>query len=191
MCKRRKALLWSLFGILIVFAIILLSTQPRHPDTQPIYKGRSLAQWLDVAARHRINGYFETFQKGRPPSKDATPEQIHEAEESVRAIGTNALPSLLEWISYKPTPFKRCYRGTLNLLPLPDHIRRVLWAPDRNEMRSWLAVQGFRMLNTNALPAVGVLSDLLKDTNHPYIQISAKFALLAITNVPATSNASN
>ena len=96
MRKRRKALLWTSVGLLLVFAGALVFTPPRHRNNEPVYTGLTLAQWLDVVARHRVNGYFTTYKKGRPPARDATPEEIKEAEDAIRAIGTNALPCLLE-----------------------------------------------------------------------------------------------
>jgi hypothetical protein len=187
MPKRRRAAVWILIGILIVFAVVLVWTKPRQRDSQPVYKGLTLAQWLDVVARGRINGYFPIFQKGRLHSKDATLEQIKEAEEAVRAIGTNALPSLLAWISYEPSHAKRLYRGILDLPPLPDHTRGFLWGlpGTKHEQLAEFAIQGFRLLNTNALPALADLSRLANDTKHPMTQILATKALLTVTNTPS------
>jgi hypothetical protein len=52
----------------------------------------------------------------------------------------------------------------------------------RPESLPQFAVQGFRLLNTNALPALADLAKLASDTNHPRTQILATKALLAITN---------
>jgi len=174
MQKRRKALVWTLFGLFIAFALILISTHPPYRNNEPVYKGLGLAQWLDIVARHRINGYFPAFQ-GRHQSKNATPEQVSEAEEAVRAIGTNALPSLLTWIRYEPSSPKRFYRGILDLLPLPELKRAFLWGlpGTKHELLAEYAVLGFRLLNTNALPSVADLSKLASDTKHPLTQIPA------------------
>src|SRR4051812_15056267 len=111
MRNRRKALLWTLAGLLIMFAIALVFTR----NTQPAYEGLTLTQWLDVVARHRVNGYFTTYQKGRPPARDATPEEIKEAENAICAMGTNAFPCLLEWTGYKPGSGKRFVRGIIEV----------------------------------------------------------------------------
>ena len=189
MQKRRKALVWTLSGLFIAFALIFISKQPPHRDSEPVYKGLTLAQWLDVIARRRINGYFPVFQ-GRHESKDATPEQINEAEEAVRAIGTNALPSLLAWIQYEPSTPKRFYRGILALPPSPEHTRAFLWGlpGTKHELLAEYAVLGFRLLNTNALPAVADLSKLASDTKHPLTQIPAAKALLTVTNPTCAVN---
>jgi len=183
MQKQRRAICWAL-GVLVLFiTLVLLLTQTRNRITQPVYNGLSLAQWLDVVYRHRINGYAPAVTShGRARAAAATPEQIHQAEEAVRAIGTNALPSLLKWISYRASTPKRFYRGILLLVPMPEQVRGFLWKPSytKSEGLALLAVQGFTLLNTNALPARGTLSKLAGDPSCP----QAAKALLAVTNAP-------
>jgi hypothetical protein len=183
-------LVQTFVALLIFFAMVLVFTSRRPPAKQPSYKGLELAQWLDIVARHRINGYGPVISsQARQPAKDATPEQIHEAEEAVRAVGTNSLPFLLAWINPKPNPLKIFYRGVLGLLPLPEHTRGFLWGiPGTTEEHLALfAVQGFRLLNSNALPAVADLSRLANDTNRPGTQILAAQAIGDITNAPSQS----
>jgi hypothetical protein len=183
MWKRRRALFWTLGGLLFVVAVALVFTPPRHRDNQPVYKGLTLRQWLDVVARHRVNGYFATYQKGRPPARDATPEEIKEAEDAIRAIGTNALPYLLEWTGYKPSSPKRFFFGIIE--PLPQGVYSRLWGlTHRREILAGQAVHGFRVLHTNAL-AFETLSKMANDTNNSLTQIPAAKALLTITNTPA------
>jgi hypothetical protein len=187
MQKRRKALVQTFVGLLIVLAVILVCGQTRPGANQPSYKGLNLAQWLDIVARHRINGYAPIItSQGRQPAKDATPEQVREAEEAVRVIGTNALPFLLVWINLKPDELKKFYGGVLDLLPISDHARGFLWGiPGRSEeLLAQFAAEGFRLLNTNAVTAVGDLSKLANDTNHPWTQKLAAKALITITNAP-------
>ena len=184
MRKRRKALLWSLIGLSIVIAVVLVSMPPPHRNNQPVYKGLTLRQWLDVVARHRVNGYFTTYQKGRPPARDATPEEIKEAEDAIRAIGTNAFPCLLEWTGYKPGSAKRFFFGVIEPI-LPQRVFNPLWGlTHRREVTAEQAVHGFRILHTNAFAFVA-LSKMASDTNHPLTQIPAAKAVLTITNTPA------
>jgi hypothetical protein len=170
MQKRRKLLLATLVALLIVLGVILLTPQTPPRPKQPSYKGLELAQWLDIVARHRINGYVPgTTTQTRQTPKDATPEQIHEAEEAVRVIGTNALPFLLVWINPKPNALKKLYSAVLDFLPIPEPVRGFLWGlPGRKEETlAQFAVHGFRVLNTNALPAAADLLKLANDTNRP------------------------
>jgi hypothetical protein len=186
MRKHKQALLCcSAVLLLVILGVFAVTTTPKR-NSQPVYKGLTLAQWLDVIDRHRVNGYGPVLtSQMRQPAKDATPEQIHEAEEAVQVIGTNALPFLLAWIDPKPNPLKRFYRGVLGLLPMPEHVRGFLWGlpGTRDERQQEFAVHGFRVLSTNALPAVPDLSNLANQTNHPYTQILAAKSLSTVTNV--------
>src|SRR5215471_17263091 len=159
MRKRRKALVWTLIGFLFVFAVVLVSTQPPRRHNQPVYNGRTLAQWLDVGAHSPNARVWGPRNDGRGP----TPQQLRQAEESVRAIGTNAIPTLLEWISYKPSPPKRFIRGLVDLLHMPPQAGIFLSGGYKPESRSDLAVLGFALLNTNALPARDELSKMVRD----------------------------
>lgn len=67
---------------------------------------------------------------------------------------------------------------------MPEHVRGFLWGlpGTKDERLQEFAVHGFRVLSTNALPAVAVLSKLANQTNHPYTQILAAQALSTVTN---------
>jgi len=180
-------LAWALVGLSILIVAILVLTPRRY--NQPVYKGLTLTQWLDVVARHRVNGYFTTYQKGRPPARDATPQEIEEAEDAIRTIGTNALPCLLEWTGYKPSLGKRRFFGGFQYIffnkgmLLKMYVRDKIWnLTHRREELAGLAVHGLRILHTNAL-AFEALSKMASDTNNPWQEPAAK-ALLTITNTP-------
>jgi len=164
MRKRRKALVWTLIGLSIVIAVILVSKPPPRRHNQPVYKSLKLAHWLD-----RANG-----------ARHATPEEIKEAEDAIRAIGTNAFPWLLEWTGYKPSFAKRFFFGVIE--PLPQYVYSRLWGfTHRREMLAEQAVHGFRVLHTNAF-AFETLSKMASDTNNPWMQRPAAKALLTVTN---------
>ena len=84
----------------------------------------------------------------------------------------------MAWINPKPNPLKRFYRGVLDLLPLPDHTRGFLWGlpGTKDDTLAQFGVEGFRLLNTNALP---VLANLSKMAN---TQTIAAKALRSVTN---------
>lgn len=185
MRKRRKALVWSVIGLSIVIAVVLVSMPPPPSrDNQPAYKGRTLAQWLDVGAHSPNHWVWGPRNDGKGP----TPQQLREAEDSVRAIGTNAIPTLLEWISYKHSPIKQCYKNALEVLPMPQQARILLFMSGyKHEARSDLAVLGFALLNTNALPAREELSKLVRDANdagEPWRQRTFEKILFTVTNTP-------
>ena len=164
MRKRRKALLWTLTGLLFVLAVVLVSTQSPRRDNQPVYNGRTLTQWLDVGAHSPNRRVWGLRNDGRGP----TPEQLNEAAQAVRAIGTNAIPFLLEWISYRANGPQRFFKGVLGF-PLPGPVRDFLFMTvggGKYEIRSDLGELGFALLHTNALPAREALSKLVRDANN-------------------------
>ena len=123
----------------------------------------------------------------RNDGRGPTPQQLREAEESVRAIGTNAIPTLLEWIRYRATPFKRSTKDALARAPLPHEVRDFLLftlAGYKHEIRSDLAELGFTLLNTNALPAREELSKLVRDSKDAGRRSALGNTLFTITNTP-------
>jgi hypothetical protein len=181
MRKRRKALLWTLLGLGIIVAVFFMLPQPSPPDNQPVYNGRTLEQWLDVGAHSGQHWVWGPRNDGKGPG----PQQLREAEESVRAIGTNAIPTLLEWISYKPRSSKRFIRGLLTSLHMPQQVTFFLSGGYKHESRSDLAALGFALLSTNALPASEGLSKLVKDEKDGGRQSALGTVLFSVTNAPS------
>jgi hypothetical protein len=174
MRKHRKALVWSLVALLVVIGVFLIFAQLQPEfDNQPVYNGRTLAQWLDTASRrNEVNSGRITLQ------------QIDLAEDAIRAIGTNAYPCLLKWTRHRPSFAKRFFFGILEMTPMLRPLQGKLWGlTHRREQLAELGVQGFRILHTNAF-AFETLSKMASDTNNPWMQEPAGEALLTITNTP-------
>jgi len=186
MRKRRKALLWTLIGFLFVTAVVLVSTQPPRHDNQPVYNGRTLAQWLDMGGHSGKRGVWGPRNDGRGPTR----EQLDEAVQAVRAIGTNAFPSLLEWITYRASRPTMFCKDAVHALPMPHGARDLLYLTvggGKNEIRQDLAELGFTILNTNALPAREALSKLVREENdagNPWRQSYFEKILFSVTNTP-------
>jgi hypothetical protein len=170
MRKRGKALFWTLIGLSIVIAVVIVSTILPLRDNQPVYNGRTLTQWLETTTRIGAN-------RG-----STTPQQVEAAEYAVRAIGTNAFPFLVKWTQYKTSSAKRYFFGVFENTPMPGYLRGRLWGlTHRREELAELGVQGFRLLHTNAF-AFEALSKMAGDTNNPWMQMPAAKALLTVTN---------
>jgi HEAT repeat protein len=127
-------LFWFLPLMAVVFAAVAVLR-----SRQPHYAGRPLAYWV--------------FQC----------DDDREAEKAVRAIGTNALPFLLDWISRGRPPWKenlgraiRKVYGGLGYGPLGGFYRR-------EEIRGSRALGAFAMLGETARPAVPELTRRLQD----------------------------
>jgi hypothetical protein len=142
--------------ILIAFAVIVtgwivmsIASSPREPS----YKGRTLSQWLEPDAAD-ISGYARESYK--------TPERI-QAEEAMRAIGTNAIPTMLAWLKVKDSRTPPIRIVVMNWI---DKIRgRPAGIYRTADWKPFLAMHGFELLGTNAQSAVPALIQLGYDTN--------------------------
>jgi hypothetical protein len=107
-----------------------------------VYQGKRLSDWLLL---------YQHF--------DGLPQNSQNATTAVRAIGTNALPFLIEWIQYVEPHWR-------------THIKSVMagsrWGNSRwiallarPGLRATAAVQGFGLLGTNANSAVPELTKVM------------------------------
>jgi HEAT repeat protein len=172
----RKKIAWSGF---IFFAAILVCFFCFTPEArkETVYKGKKLTKWLKQLDDGQVDGIssssLPTFSRS----------QI-EAAEAVHAIGTNALPFLLEDIHAHPSEKevwiqlnRKLDRITMNhfgrwSLGLAD-----VTAKDRAR---WRAAQGLSALGPIAKPAVPELTRLLF-TN--YFHSSIKEAAYALAGI--------
>lgn len=118
----------------------LTSCSPRsHAPPQPIFHGRTLAEWM-------VNYQFARTDAERLASSTA-----------VAAIGTNAIPTLLDWVH--------------------DGVIAGLAPRYSSGVRSALAFSGFRILGPNARFAVPALVAMTKDQN-PNVRHNAVWCLM-------------
>jgi hypothetical protein len=157
----------------IVFPIV-------HRKPEPTYNGRRLSEWLKDYRRPERNGGMPT-----------------EAELAVRLIGTNALPSLLEWIRYELPPWRK---KLLRLATRPVEGKtldegKIIYGNSlilgKSTRLAELAELGFVILNTNAATAIPELEALMKNNQKPDIGLRAIYALGEICGpaIPALTNA--
>lgn len=84
---------WA-YGLVILGASATIAA-----DDEPSYKGRLLSEWLGDMVAGRI-------WDGASPT-----------EKAVQAMGTNAIPTLLEWMSYEPSPAEMRREAGENVAP--------------------------------------------------------------------------
>jgi HEAT repeat protein len=157
--KRRK---WMTILACVALAIMLAAMLSR--SNEPHYQGKSLSEWLEV---HRN----ETRDK---PGGDA-------GANALRAIGTNALPKLLEWTAFeRPSSGVRCTVGSLLLKSklLPRNSRLARWSNYETEAsRAIRAAEAFGPLGSLASSAVPELARRINSTNSPAVVTCAIYAL--------------
>ena len=146
--RRRKVLILAAVFVGAVLAVILWPE-----EKEPEYQGKKLSYWL--------------FRPPRPPfSEPAAPAEAIASETALRHIGTNAIPCLLKWLSYEPSPLKKKSSAALLRLPArfqPGKLIAYLSESDL-ERKAFIAEQGFIMLGPDAWPAVETLNQMAGET---------------------------
>jgi len=149
--KRRRVIVVLL--ACIVAAVVVAVVWPR--EREPEYGGKKLSEWLlQYQAQYHIDGYYDT-------------PELHEAEDAVRHIGTNALPSLLRWVRYEQPAWRDKLLWLMEKMPRAlqnDSLMHKLH-PYHAERPDWLALAGFEILGPRASPAVPELARLVNDRN--------------------------
>ena len=164
MPKRRQILLLLAAGLL-VFVLWALLARNREPS----FQGRSLTQWLTICQMRWPDG--------------VKPNQIEQAEQAVRHIGTNALPHYLKCIAYEPAPWQKSLSRLIDRLPDPlrgNHLAASLTYSGTSLEHASLASLGFELLGPQAVPAIPELTSLLHSTNSLGVRRQAAFALASI-----------
>ena len=134
---RAAAIAAVVFATLGVLLWILL----RPGEREPVYQGKTLTYWLS------------DFWPGRNVSR----EKLEQDRLAVRQIGTNATPTLLQWISTKDGPLKQKVVTWIYYQP---------WVPFRLESdvdKNMLAASGFNILGkSQAGAAVPALIEIVR-----------------------------
>lgn len=144
----------------LAVALVGVSMWRAWQQREPVYKGRTLTSWLkDIAQYHREKTAVEL-----------------EAKEAVRQIGTNAVPTLLRWLSARDSALE--IRATS--LIQRQHLIHVEYtsAAERNRLAMW----GFEELRTNARSAV---PELIQIANGANSSIARGYAIVSLGFVGA------
>ena len=100
---RKRVILIAAFVLAVGLILAMFTSQPREPS----YQGHTLSYWAEKFDPHdlsiiAINGVLVP----RP-----------EEETAIRHIGSNAIPTVLNWISYEASPFKTKLASLVERLP--------------------------------------------------------------------------
>ena len=144
MQKRTKLVLAVVILAALLIATVLFTYRP-----EPTYQGHTLTYWLGECAKE-------------PKLFTAGPE-APECVRAVRAIGTDAIPTLVAWLSYEPHPIKRRLWIRLKLV-LGRFIPFPAWTSTDSGQRR-LALLGFRILGERSAPALPALTKLANGPN--------------------------
>ena len=162
------------FCLTLTSAIACLVTVQPARAAEPMYEGRALSEWLlalhaDLTDEEQI----AATQQNVDPAKLLEQKQSR-AQEAVRQIGTNGLPTLLDIISVEQWDRKK----VLGKLKSKDFQKAAGNKDIPTEVFRGLAVDGFGILGTNADPAIPQLKRLLY--NNPECRPEVSCALVQI-----------
>jgi HEAT repeat protein len=131
---------------------------------EPVFQGKRLSVWLNA---YRMSGMagVETWQ--------VRVEQ-QEADEAVRHIGTNALPTLLRMLRAKDSALKLKFME----LAKRQHFIRIKYTPA--EELNYRACAAFGVLRTKAQSAVPALIRIYEQDLSPASQFYVSRALIAV-----------
>lgn len=165
--------------LVVIVTLVIVFPTLRH-ESEPSYNGRTLSEWLKDYRRPERNGSLPT-----------------EAEFAVRAIGTNALPVLLQWNGYE-LPWWRKTLLALTTWPVEGKTSgegEIIYGRSlilgESTQRAQLAEVGFIILNTNAAPVIPNLEAMMKNGRSEAVRLRAIYALGEIgrPGIPALTNA--
>ncbi|MDB6063860.1 MAG: repeat-containing protein [Pedosphaera sp.] len=157
--RKRAPILFMILAIAIVGAIAWWMSVPK----EPVYQGKRLTTWL-----------HDYSMRGRPPaSMTAIGERAKRADEAVRVIGTNGIPTLLRLLRAKDSALK------LKLIRLARKQHLVPIQPVPAEDWNNMAANAFFGLGHDADSALPALVDIYEENISPQ---SRRYALLVIGN---------
>ncbi|HZV35956.1 MAG TPA: HEAT repeat domain-containing protein [Verrucomicrobiae bacterium] len=140
----KKRAIWLGFALLLI-AVGLSWYISR--SREPTYQGKPLTYWLELL----------NTDDGR--LVDPADNSAREAEHAVQAIGTNAIPTLLEMLQKKDSPLK----SGLIALSTKEHFLHINIFPD--SYYHALAFDGFGALGTNGRQAVPALLKIFRSSD--------------------------
>jgi hypothetical protein len=153
--------LTCLAALVTITALVLRAREPR-------YRGHSLSHWLLLYIK--------------PVDEENRSVAAQQSADAVRAIGTNALPCLLEWIRYEPSPVRGKIITLLGNLPsaLSQNPLVASLFPEGPHARFELAVVAFDILGAQAAPAISELDRLMNTPGSPWTSRQAIRCLASI-----------
>lgn len=146
-------------GLILVMTVFVFLWKAARPS-EPVYEGKSLSRWLE--------GHLPYTSANPPPNSPGWKK----ADEALRRIGTNAIPTLLQMIRAKdpPKPVLKLLDSAKRHHLISIHYRNAFQRNDEAEY-------AFRILGTNAAAAVPLLIQIYQDDVSPNSQRCAAKAL--------------
>ena len=175
------------FCLTLTSAIACLVTVQPTQAAEPVYDGKVLSEWLlalhaDLSDEEQI----AATQQNVDPAKLLEQKQSR-AQEAIRQIGTNGLPTLLDIISVEQWDRKK----VLDKLKSKDFQKAAGNKDIPTEVFRELAVDGFGILGTNAEPAIPQLTKLLYGSPECQSEVACALVHIGPKGFAVLTNAMN
>ena len=157
--KRKRLLLATVMVSAIGIGYFFFFSQ----KPEPTYEGKRLSEWVEINS-----------------SASQTFAEHQQAASAIRAIGTNALPCLIQWAASERGAARLCLTTVAQRLPswISNHKTFTAWVLDP-QMRAFKARLAFGVLEENAVPAVPALHQMALSSRDPDVHVNA-IAILAL-----------
>jgi HEAT repeat protein len=143
--KRKYWLFGLAAAALAIGLLIVLLTR----DTEPRYQGKSLSHWVDLALE---------------PGQKSTAKNRAAAREAIKSIGTNAIPTLMQWLQQDTEESWMTSQLKALLENFPINSLRE-WSRKPIHTRRVDAANAFLVLGEAGRPAIPELKKILYDVH--------------------------
>jgi hypothetical protein len=159
--RNRKRLVLAIAGFIALVAGLWLLL---NRNAEPSYEGKRLSEWVEIYSS--ASQPFAEFQQ---------------AASAIRAIGTNALPFLIQWAASEPGAVRHCLTTVSQRLPSRISNNRTVtdWLLEP-QMRSFMARLALGVLGEDAVPAVPALHQVALNSSNRDVQLNAIVSLAVI-----------
>jgi hypothetical protein len=137
----------------VVLAVGLIWAMFPSQSREPSYQGHSLSYWAEQVDPHDPSGCIIAINGILVPR----PQE----EAAIKQIGTNAIPTILDWISYEASPFKTKLASLVERLP--HRVSRHVTFP--GEERAYRAELVFNILGPEGRAAIPELTRLARTSS--------------------------
>ena len=175
------------FTLILISAILCPLADQAAQSSEPVYNGKALSEWLlSLHASLSDEEQVAATQQNVDPAKLLEQKQSR-AQEAVRQIGTNGLPTLLDIISVEQWDRKK----VLGKLKSKDFQKAAGNKDIPTEVFRGLAVDGFGILGTNAEPAIPQLTKLLYGSPECQSEVACALVQIGPKGFAVLTNAMN
>jgi len=154
-------------AVVVVASVLAAVVWQVWPEPEPVYQGKSLRAWI---------------LQYNYAQKEGEKTRGQEAQDAVRHIGTNAIPTLLKMLSKKDSAAESKLVGLWNrhLHSVPYSIRYPDWYENQAANLNSMAAQGFEILGADAQQAAAALIRIYERNISPTSQYATGTALNGI-----------